>query len=569
MKQRRPASSRRAEAAPAEARTSERDITEQKRAEAELASSEKELRLLAEAIPQIVWITRADGANTYFNQQWVDYTGLTLEESYGHGWNKPFHPDDQQRAWVAWQNAVRNGATYSLECRLRRRDGAYRWWLIRGLPVRNERGEITKWFGTCTDIHDLKEGEEALRLSQARLAQAVRVGKLGTFEHAHQSDVITFSPVLREMTGLAEGEEVAIPGILARVMPEDREGLATAIRRAHDPAGDGMFQAEYRVSGREGQIRWLSARSETFFEGEGSERRPVRTIGAVRDVTERKDVQAGLERLVTERTAKLQELVGELEHFSYTITHDMRAPLRGMQGYAELMAKACGGGQAQACGRGQAQDAQRFLERIQTSAARMDSLITDALNYNTAVRQELALSPVDPGPLLRGMLDSYPELQPSKARIEIRGEIPQVMGNQAAVTQCFSNLLGNAVKFVKPGPGQRAEVVIWAERRDEAATGGQRGTRTGPSHLTPAAVPQRRGEFGWVRIWVEDKGIGIAEPMQARVFDMFSRGQNAYAGTGIGLALVRKVVERMGGSVGVESEEGRGSRFWVELEGVG
>ena len=140
------------------------------------------------------------------------------------------------------------------------------------------------------------------------------------------------------------------------------------------------------------------------------------------------------------------------------------------------------------------------------------------------------------------------------------------MGNEAALTQCFSNLLGNAVKFVKPG--EKPEIVIWAERRDEAATGGHRGARTGPSHLTPASVAQGRGEFTWVRIWVEDKGIGIAESMLARVFDMFSRGQSDYAGTGIGLALVRKVVERMGGSVGVESEEGRGSRFWVELQGV-
>ncbi|MGD0229945.1 MAG: PAS domain S-box protein, partial [Syntrophorhabdales bacterium] len=155
-----------------------RDITERKAMERELqkarddleqrvierteqlAHSEKEFRLLAEAMPQIVWITRADGWNIYFNQQWVDYTGLTLGESYGHGWNKPFHPDDQQRAWDAWQNAVTNNGTYSLECRLRAADGTYRWWLVRGVPVVNEKGETTKWFGTCTDIEEIKRTEE-------------------------------------------------------------------------------------------------------------------------------------------------------------------------------------------------------------------------------------------------------------------------------------------------------------------------------------------------------------------------------------------------------------------------
>ena len=148
-----------------------RESEERKRAAEVLASSEKEFRLLAESMPQIVWTTRADGWNNYFNHQWVDYTGLTLEESYGHGWNKPFHPEDQQRAWDAWQNAVTNLAAYSLECRLRRFDGVYRWWLIRGVPDLDEKGKIIKWFGTCTDIEDLKRAEEALRQANADLDQ--------------------------------------------------------------------------------------------------------------------------------------------------------------------------------------------------------------------------------------------------------------------------------------------------------------------------------------------------------------------------------------------------------------
>ena len=139
------------------------------------AVSDKEFRVMAEALPQIVWITRPDGWNIFFNQKWVDYTGLTLEESYGHGWNKPFHPDDRQRAWDAWQNAVNNNGTYSLECRLRRADGAYRWWLVRGVPLINESGEIEKWFGTCTDIHDLtwrKQVENELKTAKAEAESA-------------------------------------------------------------------------------------------------------------------------------------------------------------------------------------------------------------------------------------------------------------------------------------------------------------------------------------------------------------------------------------------------------------
>jgi signal transduction histidine kinase len=233
-----------------------------------------------------------------------------------------------------------------------------------------------------------------------------------------------------------------------------------------------------------------------------------------------------LERKVRDRTARLQELVSELEHFSYTITHDMRAPLRAMKSYAEMVNEL-----SVECPH---VEQRTLLNRIMTAADRMDALIRDALSYSQAVRKELPLEPVDAAALLSGMLDTYPELQPSKTHIRVEGELPVVMANEAGLTQCFSNLLGNAVKFVKPG--ERPQIRLWAERRED-----------------------------WVRLWIEDQGIGIPRAMQRRVFDMFARGHQGYLGTGIGLALVRKVVDRMGGKVGVESEEGKGSRFWLEL----
>lgn len=124
---------------------------------------------LADALPQIVWATDAAGKNIYFNEAWMRYTGMTLAESLGDGWNTPFHPDDKQRAWEAWQNATRHLAEYSLEVRLRGADGSYRWWLIRGIPFKNATGEIVKWFGTCTDIHDIKQALGELAEGKSRL----------------------------------------------------------------------------------------------------------------------------------------------------------------------------------------------------------------------------------------------------------------------------------------------------------------------------------------------------------------------------------------------------------------
>jgi signal transduction histidine kinase len=234
-----------------------------------------------------------------------------------------------------------------------------------------------------------------------------------------------------------------------------------------------------------------------------------------------------LEERVQERTARLRDTIGELEHFSYTITHDMRAPLRAMQAFGQILRE-----EYSSILDGAGRD---YLRRIVDSASRMDSLITDALNYSKVVQDELPLEPINPGALLQGIVDSYPQFQPPRAEIEIAGEFPAVTGNKAGLTQCFSNLLDNAVKFVEPGKEPR--VRVWAEPLENV-----------------------------IRLWFEDNGIGIDPEQQQRVFVMFQRLSKQYEGTGIGLALVRKVVERMKGRVGFESEPGTGSRFWVELQ---
>ncbi|CAN5597285.1 hypothetical protein BH09GEM1_BH09GEM1_24760 [soil metagenome] len=149
------------------------DITESRRGAMALEESLDEFRSLAEAMPQIVWITRPDGSGVYFNQQLYDYTGLTPDASRGFGWYTPFHPDDRVRALAAWQNASSTVGGYSLECRLRRADGLYRWFLIRGVPITDANGTPLKWFGTCTDVHDLKLAElEISRINRALLMRS-------------------------------------------------------------------------------------------------------------------------------------------------------------------------------------------------------------------------------------------------------------------------------------------------------------------------------------------------------------------------------------------------------------
>ena len=251
--------------------------------------------------------------------------------------------------------------------------------------------------------------------------------------------------------------------------------------------------------------------------------------------------QAGeLERLVLERTEKLRETVADLEGFSYSVVHDLRAPLRGMHGFASLLRESC-------AGKLEAEELS-YLERIETSAARMDLLIQDVLNYTRVLRSEATLATVELDRLVRDIIATYPDWQEPKAIIRIEGKLPAVIGHEGFLTQCVSNLLGNSIKFVAPGTIPR--VRIWAEE------------------LRPTAAPTpARGE-AWVRVWFEDNGIGIAPGDRDRVFRLFERINPAqqFEGTGIGLTIVRKAIQRLGGRVDFESEPGRGSKFWLEMK---
>jgi len=237
------------------------------------------------------------------------------------------------------------------------------------------------------------------------------------------------------------------------------------------------------------------------------------------------EANARLETTVQERTAKLREMIAELEHVSYAIVHDMRSPLRAMTGFASILADE---GETTPPA-----ERRKYADRIMTAAMRLDQLIQDALAYNKAVLQELPMHPVDLSKLVPSVVEIYPNLHPEKADIRVDA-LPVVMGNEALLTQCFSNLLGNAVKFVTPGSKPR--IRIWREGVDDEAV-----------------------------IWVEDNGIGIPLEARSKLFGMFQKLNTTYEGSGIGLAIVRKVVERMGGKVGVESEPGKGSRFWLKL----
>lgn len=229
-----------------------------------------------------------------------------------------------------------------------------------------------------------------------------------------------------------------------------------------------------------------------------------------------------------ERTLRLQETVSELDSYSYSISHDMRAPLRAMTGYAEILIEECGGSLDE--------EHRNFLHKISSAARRMDRLIEDVLGYSRISRSRFTLEPIDVDRLTREIIELYPGMQPDEATIEIQGKLPVVQANEALLTQCISNLLSNAIKFMPPG-------------------------------IKPHIRVRGEVENGEAVLWFEDNGIGIAPEDAERIFGIFVKvhSSEVYVGTGIGLSIVRKSVEKMSGKVGVDSEVGKGSRFWLKL----
>jgi signal transduction histidine kinase len=234
---------------------------------------------------------------------------------------------------------------------------------------------------------------------------------------------------------------------------------------------------------------------------------------------------------VVERSAELEEANRALEAFAFTVSHDLREPLRNLQGYLHAL--------EEDCGEALPQKGRDYVSSMIGIAARLDGLIADVLEFSRLSSAGLPPAPVALGNAVAEALEFMRNAaERGAATIEVDASVQtEVSGHYHTIVQVLTNLLSNSLKFVRPG--ERAHIRIWAEPR------GRR-----------------------IRLWVEDHGIGIASDQFRRIFEVFQRlhGEEKYPGTGVGLALVRKGVERMGGQTGVESTPGVGSRFWIELK---
>ena len=386
--------------------------------------------------------------------------------------------------------------------------------------------------GFIRDIRRRKEAERQLRETEERFALLVRLAEeYAIIIMGPNGRITTWNPGAQRIFGYTDAEVVGKDGAIF-FTEEDRAG--------------GVLDKQLLKAENEGQVldeRWQVRKDGSRFWASGSmvclraEDGTVRGFAKIlRDITERKrteesikEMNQELETRVQRRTAALQESKEQMEAFSYTVAHDLRAPLRGMQGFAHALMD-----DYQSKLDEQALD---YLGRIMSSAERMDALIQDLLEYSRLSGSELSFRAVPVADVVQNALERHAtDIRKTNAEVQVQLEHGFVKAHPATLENAMSNLVANALKFTRPNV---------------------------PPKLTIRAIDQ--GEF--VQISVQDNGIGIAPEHHGRIFRVFERlhGEQAFSGTGIGLAIVKKGVERMGGRVGIESEAGEGSLFWIEL----
>ncbi|HWX21036.1 MAG TPA: CHASE3 domain-containing protein [Candidatus Binatia bacterium] len=357
-----------------------------------------------------------------------------------------------------------------------------------------------------------------------RLATEALMGLL--YDWNIPNNTVLRSAGLKELTGY-EPAEAPNHGDwwLERIHPGDRADVIARTKQMFVERAPAM-ESEYRLVRREGGTIYVSDRARVVYDAAGQ---PLRMVGSITDITARKQFQAELERQVAERTRSLQETTDQLNAFCYSIAHDLRAPLRAQQAFACLLLDEF----RAALGK----TGVEYVERIAKAAEQQGHLVEDLLTQMSVGRADLPMAPVELArAIAQARADLAMEEEQKQARVEVGALHGSVLANAASLHLVVLNLLSNALKFVPAGVGP--EVKLWTEQR---------------------------GSF--TRLWVEDKGIGIEPQYQNKLFGVFQRLHSSaeYPGTGIGLAIVKRAVERMEGRVGVESEPGKGSRFWVEL----
>ena len=543
------------------------DISQRKAAEESLRQSEEDLRALANSIPQLAWIAGFDGTIAWYNQRWHDYTGTSAEQMTGDGWSIAYHAQHLPPMLHAWKAALRDGTPFEMEFPIRGADGQYRWFLTRANPVRDRGGQLLRWFGTSTDVDQVKRAQEALRdetrvlellnntgaalagtldlpaLLQETVDAATRISgaRFGAFYYDDAGEAL---PSARAVSGLSLRQADAIAAELRQGPAMRQNDLLAAPDASADGAPPLRSCLSLPVSSRSGlllgrlllghpQAGMFSARSERIVSAIAAQAAVAldntRLYAAATRAAEERKVLLDSEREARAEAERTNQLKDD---FLATLSHELRTPLSAILGWAQVLRRGT---------RDQA-DLHRGLQSIERNARAQAQLIEDLLDMSriTSDKVLLDLQPLAPASVIASAIETLRPAADAKhiaIHSSIASDAGSIMGDPGRIQQVIWNLLSNALKFTPQGG--RVDIGV-------------------------------RHEAGRLAITVTDNGVGIKKDFLPHVFDRFRQADASttrrHGGLGLGLAIVKHLVEQHGGTVTASSAgDMQGASFTVRL----
>jgi PAS domain S-box-containing protein len=474
------------------------DIHEKKQAE-------DEIRVMIDTIPQLVWMMYSDGSCEYANQRWCDYTGMTVEQAQGDGWVQCVHPDDRQHVPERWLRSVQTGRPYEEEQRIRHREtGEYRWFLVRGMPLRDGQGVIQKWFGTGTDIDERKQMEEALRQSQERAQALMESNIIGIFiAEGDEGTIVDANDAFLRMTGYSREDLHQRTMNYVHMTPPEYQAISQQMHQ-------NLLQHQSMMSYEKEYICKDGSRLPVLVGGVILTQHPTLGIIFVLDNSARK------------------ELEQRKDTFISMASHELKNPLTVLKLQTSILQK-------QLAKQGPP-TASLALSKMETQLNKITRLVEELLDVSKiqAGRLEYRQEPVDLDVLLQEVVETMQQTCTTHTLV-VRGIVQtSLLGDRDRLGQVFTNLLSNAIKY---SPDVKQVEMDLSTSRET------------------------------VTIRVHDHGLGIPQEQREKIFERFYRAvspqQRTISGLGMGLYIVSEIVKHHEGTITVESAMGKGSTFTV------
>ena len=526
------------------------DATNRQRAEEASRQRETYFREMANAAPAMLWVTDANHSCTFLSQGWYDFTGQNAGEGLGFGWFDMIHADDREDTKELLMAAFRQHKSFSHDYRVKTSTGEYRWAIDSGRPKFSDDGAFEGFVGSVIDVHERRVAEtellqraSELEYNAGRLRVAAETTGFGTYDYDIESDVTVWSDQLYRIFQRTRDKTLFAADAVKFVYEHDRAKFRELMHNVVQPGGDEQFQHEFRVVRPSGEIRWVVDSGRVMFDQEGDARKPIRVIGTIQDITDRKIFEQSLQRAKRSAEAANRSR-GE---FLANMSHEIRTPMAAIIGHAEILKDHL-----------QDPDNLQVVETIRRNGKFLLDIINDILDLSKidAGKLEIETRPVRPDAVVaevRSLMDVRASEKKLPLAIEFDGPIPETIDTDAIrLRQILVNLVGNAIKFTDEG-----EVKVIC--RYDNGTGSQHvKTDGGELEAHPMLIFE-----------IIDTGIGIAPDKLNTLFEPFVQADTSatrsFGGTGLGLTICRRLARALGGDVTLESSPHRGSKFTLVI----